>query len=125
MNDTAKRYDVSFVGSLDARLHPDRVALLDALRGRLPLHVAEGPYADVFTHSRIVLNQTVRGDLNARVFEALACGALLLTERTGNGLLDLFADGEELVTYARIGHGLTAVLDDALDKVAEFVRRLG
>jgi hypothetical protein len=31
----------------------------------------------------------------------MACGALLLTERTGNGLLDLFADGEELLTYPR------------------------
>jgi hypothetical protein len=92
---------VAFVGSLDVRLHPERVAFLDAVRPRLPLVTAEGPYADVFTRSRIVLNQTVRGDLNARVFEAMACGALLLTERTGNGLLDLFEDGAELVTYPR------------------------
>lgn len=95
------RHQMAFVGSLDARFHPERVALLDALRPRLPLHVATGPYADVFTHSRIVLNQTVGGDLNARVFEAMACGALLLTERTTNGLLTLFADGEDLATYPR------------------------
>ena len=31
----------------------------------------------------------------------------------------------ELVTYPRIGHGLTAVLEDALDRIASFVRRLG
>ena len=31
----------------------------------------------------------------------------------------------ELVTYPRIGHGLTPVLDDALDHVARFVRGLG
>jgi hypothetical protein len=96
-----KTHAVAFVGRLDPTLHPERVALMETLRSRLPLHAAEGPYAQVFTRSHIVLNQTVRGDLNARVFEAMACGALLLTERTGNGLLDLFADGEDLVTYPR------------------------
>ncbi|MCW5893773.1 MAG: glycosyltransferase family 1 protein [bacterium] len=94
-------HEIAFVGSLDARFHPERVALLDALRTRLPLHVAQGPYAEIFARSRIVLNQTVRGDLNARVFEAMASGALLLTERTGNGLPELFGDGEHLVTYER------------------------
>jgi hypothetical protein len=97
----AKTFEVAFVGSLDPRLNPERVALMEALRPRLPLHVAEGVYAAVFGRSRIVLNQTVKGDLNARVFEAMACGALLVTERTGNGLLDLFRDGEHLVTYPR------------------------
>ena len=31
----------------------------------------------------------------------------------------------QLVTYPRVGHGLTAVLDDALDRVARFVEGLG
>jgi len=31
----------------------------------------------------------------------------------------------QLVTYPRIGHGLSPILEAALDKVAEFVRRLG
>jgi hypothetical protein len=97
----AKRYEVAFVGTLDPRLNAERVALIDALRPRLPLHAAEGDYRHVFPAARVVLNQTVRGDLNARVFEAMACGAFLLTERTGNGLLDLFAEGEHLVTYPR------------------------
>jgi glycosyltransferase involved in cell wall biosynthesis len=96
-----KAYDVSFVGTLDPRLNPDRVALVDALRTRLPLHVGSGDWRPVFARSRIVLNQTVKGDLNFRVVEAMASGALLLTERTGNGLLRLFGDGEELVTYPR------------------------
>jgi len=30
--------------------------------------------------------------------------------------------GAELVTYPRLGHGLARVLDDALDRVADFVR---
>jgi hypothetical protein len=31
----------------------------------------------------------------------------------------------ELVTYPRLGHGLRPVLDDVLDRVAAFVRRIG
>jgi fermentation-respiration switch protein FrsA (DUF1100 family) len=30
--------------------------------------------------------------------------------------------GAELVTYPRLGHGLARMLDDALDRVADFVR---
>jgi hypothetical protein len=97
----AKRYPVAFVGTLDPRLNPERVALIEALRARLPLYAAEGDYRNVFPAARVVLNQTVRGDLNARVFEAMACGAFLVTERTENGLLDLFAEGQHLVTYPR------------------------
>jgi hypothetical protein len=97
----AKRHAVSFVGTLDPRLNPERVALMERLCGLLPLHLGTGAWAEVFGASRIVLNQTVKGDLNARVFEAMACGALLLTERTDNGLLELFADGEHLVAYPR------------------------
>jgi hypothetical protein len=96
-----KSYEVAFVGTLDPALNPERVALLAALRPRLPLHAASGDWVPVFGRSRIVLNQTVKGDMNARVFEAMASGALLLTERTGNGLLELFADGVHLVTYPR------------------------
>jgi hypothetical protein len=96
-----KVHELAFVGSLDPRFHPERVAFLEAVRARAPLHVAEGDYRPVFSRSRIVLNQTVKGDLNGRVFEAMACGALLLTERTTNGLLDLFTEGTDLVTYPR------------------------
>src|SRR5262249_15456032 len=96
-----KRWDIAFVGSLKPSFHPERVDFLHAVAARMPLHATEGAWAEVFPHSRIVLNQTVRGDLNARVFEAMGSGALLLTEHTGNGLLELFGDGTELVTYRR------------------------
>jgi hypothetical protein len=78
------------------------VAFVDALKPRLPgLHASSGAWQEVYGRSRMVLNQTVGGDLNFRVFEGLASGALLVTERTGNGLEHLFTDGEHLVTYPR------------------------
>jgi hypothetical protein len=95
-----KRWPVSFVGNLNAKLNPRRVKFFDELKHRIPIHITQGNYWEFFPFSEIVVNQTVKGDLNFRVFEAMMCGALLLTERTPNGLFDIFCEGEHLVTYS-------------------------
>lgn len=41
------------------------------------------------------------GELNFRVFQAMACGAAVLTEATDNGLDELFTVGLEVLTYPR------------------------
>ncbi len=92
-------YGAVFVGTLNRRLNPARVAFFEALQRLIPIEILEGHFPTIFPKAEIVLNQTVRGDLNFRVFEAMMCGAMLLTERSGNGLLDLFQDGVHLVTY--------------------------
>jgi hypothetical protein len=93
------RHDVCFVGSVDPLRHRRRGEFLRELGERVDLVVAAGSWREAYARARIVLNQTVKGDLNFRVFEALCSGRLVLTERTGNGLLDLFADRVHLVTY--------------------------
>ena len=95
-----KKWPVSFVGNLNAKLNPRRVAFFEKLKNHIPIHVTQGNYWEFFPHSEIVVNQTVVGDLNFRVFEAMMCGSLLLTERTPNGLLDIFQEGVHLVTYS-------------------------
>lgn len=100
----AEAFDVGFVGST-AGAYARRNALLGALAARFRLNDYRRPYppgemAEVYARSRLVFNCSVRGDLNMRVFEALGCGRPLLTDRIGNGLLDLFADGEHLIAYA-------------------------
>jgi len=94
-------WDLLFAGTVDPETTPGRLAFLDRLREEFPgLAVRQGDFRELFPRGRVILNVAERGDLNFRVFEALAMGKPLLTPRTGNGLLDLFVDGEDLLTYA-------------------------
>ncbi len=110
-----KRYGATFVGTMNRRLNPARVDFFEALGAIIPIHVTQGAYSTIFPHAEIIVNQTVKGDLNFRVFETMMCGALLLTERTGNGLFDIFEDGKHLVTYTPRDP------QDAADKVTQML----
>lgn len=91
----------SFVGTLDGAANPGRKPFLDAFKAVAPLFCKQGAYAPIFGRSRIVLNQSAAGELNFRLFEAMACGAAVLTEETGNGLTELFTPGIDVLTYPR------------------------
>jgi len=95
-----EEWDCLFVGTLNATKTPKRIAFLQELRALIPgLHTVSGDYRRFFPKGRVTLNHCEAGDLNFRVFEALGCGACLLTPRVGHGLLDLFQDGVHLVAY--------------------------
>jgi len=96
-----KSYGAVFVGTLDAKLNPDRVNFFDSLQAKRPITIKRGEFWKIFPHADVVINQTVKGDLNFRVFEALMCGACLLTERGGNGLEELFIPEQHLAVYTR------------------------
>lgn len=104
-------WDVLFAGTVNLETTPLRAAFLERLRAALPgLEVRQGEFMHLFPRARVILNVAERGDLNFRVFEALAMGKPLLTPLTGNGLLDLFEDGRDFLTYAP---------DDAVDCAAK------
>lgn len=92
---------VSFVGTLNPPLNPGRKPFLEGFRRAAPLVHLTGEYAPIFGRSRMVLNQSAVGELNYRLFQAMSCGAAVLTEATENGLFDLFEDGRDLLTYPR------------------------
>ncbi len=91
----------SFVGTVTGSINTGRKAFLDAFRRECPLFVKSGDYVPVFNRSRLVVNQSAAGEVNFRVFQAMACGAALLTEDAGNGLLNLFEPGRDLLVYPR------------------------
>lgn len=92
---------VSFIGTLRGAANPGRKPFLDAFKTVAPLFCKQGAYAPIFGRSRIVLNQSAAGELNFRLFQAMACGAAVLTEATGNGLAELFTPGTDVLTYPR------------------------
>lgn len=110
-----KAYDFSFVGH---EFPGERAGLLAALRARFPTHFVGRAYFDemarVYSASRTTFNRSVRDDVNMRVFEAAACGSLLLTnDLAGGGQHELFRDGVHLATYRDAG--------ELLDKLAYYL----
>jgi hypothetical protein len=69
---------------------------------------------EIYSRSKIVFNKSINRDLNMRFFEGLASGALLVTDRIGNGLADVAQEGVHYVGYdtaeeaiEKIGYYLT------------------
>lgn len=93
----ARDIPVSFVGTRIHPNNPDRKPFLDGFRRRHPLVVYSGPYKEIFSRSRIVLNQTACSEINYRCFEVLSCGSALLMEACNHGLSELFTPGETIL----------------------------
>ncbi len=98
-----KKYDVGFVGSINSAEHQRRKDLLDKINKVYPVafkRCFDVEMAELFSQSKIVFNNSIRNDLNMRVFETLSIGSMLLTDKTkGTGQEIMFKDGEDLVTY--------------------------
>jgi GT2 family glycosyltransferase/tetratricopeptide (TPR) repeat protein/2-polyprenyl-3-methyl-5-hydroxy-6-metoxy-1,4-benzoquinol methylase len=114
-HEVATEYDVAFVGNLFPGPRED---LLERIRRRFPRTFIGRAYfeemARVYSAARTAFNRSIKNDVNMRVFEALACGSLLLTNDLGdNGQDELFRDGTHLATYRDA--------DELLDKLAYYL----
>jgi glycosyltransferase involved in cell wall biosynthesis len=99
---------LTFVGQV-GRFHPYRRWVLQQIQAAgLPLQTLRGRLADtadIYADSQVTLNISLNGDLNLRVFEALAAGGFLLTDELGegSGLRRLFEPGRHLDTWRTPG----------------------
>ncbi|MEY2853849.1 MAG: hypothetical protein RL030_981, partial [Pseudomonadota bacterium] len=95
---------IAFVGQMGI-CHPRRLQMLAQLNAhQLPLAVKAVPQRealDFYASSLIGFNASLNGDLNLRVFEILASGAMLLTDQltAASGLGDIFQPGTDYVAY--------------------------
>jgi len=101
--DLPKRYDIGFVGAT-GKGYERRHVLLERLGRRYTVNDYRRPYtpaemARLYSESRIVFNCSLHDEVNMRVFEGPAAGAVLLTDRIGNGLSELVTDREHVVMY--------------------------
>jgi len=103
-------YDIAFIGK--AIPGTERELLVSQLQARYKMYAGRAylhEMARIYSQSRIVFNKSIGGDLNMRVFEAMSCGRLLVTDSISNGLTELFVDGEHLVIYRSLNDLLTKV----------------
>jgi hypothetical protein len=73
--------------------------------------------ADLYGRAKIVVNASIGGDVNMRVFEATAAGALLVTDRVANGLDQLLTEGEHYVGYTSASEAIEAIAHYIGDEV--------
>jgi hypothetical protein len=90
---------VSFVGNVSR----GRQKIFDSIDRNISLNIVTGKFeeemAQVLAESKIGLNISIREDLNMRFFEVLASGALLVTQKIGAGMDELFEEGTHFVTH--------------------------
>jgi hypothetical protein len=108
-----KILDISFVGNSGRlrwgnffyegkEIFRERTRLLSVLKKRFNLFTGKFFFEDmavVFSLSKIVFNKSVKDDVNMRVFEALGCGSLLVTNPIEGSQDLLFKPGEHFIEY--------------------------
>jgi tetratricopeptide (TPR) repeat protein len=104
--DQFKKYDISFVGNRNPSARAKRENILNLLGNHFNLKIFSGdPFlspaetAAVYNQSKLVLNENLFPSVNLRLFEAMACGTVVLTEENDVGLTNLFTDQKHILTY--------------------------
>jgi glycosyltransferase involved in cell wall biosynthesis len=98
---------LAFVGQAGDN-HPQRARLLAALKAAgLPVEhrrLTQTEALGFCGESLLGFNASLNGDLNLRVFETIASGAALLTDRLApeSGLFRLFTEGKDIFTYGSV-----------------------
>ena len=119
--------DVVFAGNLNHAIHVRRGRLLEkiaALSPRRRVVIASGlppeEYATLLNRGRIVFNHALRGEMNLRCFEALACGSLLFLGADNLEARDWLRDREDAVFYE--DDSLVPLIEEYLDHPEEASR---
>ncbi len=103
--DADAAWDITFVGTTKYGVNEERLKRLAALGEHFSVEkrADAGPeeMCRVYAAGRLAFNSSVAQDVNMRVFEVLAMGRPLLTNRDAavNGLLELFEEGTHFIGY--------------------------
>lgn len=123
---------LSFVGNYESGIHQERAEFFWKLAKRTDVIVTTGDPKSIYLNSKIVINENCLGrfgvGVNFRTFEAMAAGAMLLTEDIGEPLTGMFQPGKHCVTYRR--HDVEDAMEKFLyyaehDSLRKFIARSG
>lgn len=99
----ARQDNAAFVGRIN-EFRPARQLFAQFLAARFPLRLETDIAADlvqqVYAQARLAPNESIRGEINQRLFAAAGAGALVLEPAQDNGLSELFEPGREVAVYA-------------------------
>ena len=98
-----REIDVAFIGNLFGR-RSERRRIIEAIAKKYRVneqrYYTQQEIPEVYSRAKIVLNLPVGDDLNFRFFEALSCGAMLLTKPDANGQEELFIEDIHYVAFS-------------------------
>jgi len=107
--------DLAFVGRLYTK---ERRRLIGALSRRYRMneqrYYLQCEIPDLYSRAKVVVDLPDGDNIPFRVFEAMSCGALLMTRRMPSGLEDLFVEG---VHYLAFGTD-----DELIEKVENYLQ---
>jgi len=99
-----RKKEIVFVGQV-GKFHPMRQRMIMGMQKKeYPLRILQCPHSESAYHynkAQITFNCSLNGDLNLRIFEVLAAGGFLVTDRLSpqSGLEQLFQDKHHLACY--------------------------
>jgi len=98
--------DILFIGNMNVYVQSERNRLVKRLldlsnrfRVRVETNLRGEAYVKALQSAKIVFNRSVRGEVNMRVFEALALDKLIFLESDNREIRTLFEPGKECVLY--------------------------
>lgn len=115
--DVKRDLDVVMIGNFNTSVQRQRarwIARVAQLASSRLVCLTDGVFGDDYTRmlnrAKIVFNHSIRGEMNARAFEAPACGALMFYERENRELAEFLTPGQECVLYS----------DEDLERLLEY-----
>lgn len=95
-------YDIGFVGTINTFHNLKRSIFLWLLEKNFKTKIGQNVFrenrAQILNQAKIAVNLSISSDLNFRTFEAMSCGAMLLTDEQDN-MLEFFKNRKHLVIF--------------------------
>ncbi|MCM8800638.1 MAG: glycosyltransferase [Candidatus Omnitrophica bacterium] len=120
--DKEKVWDICFIGT-EGKYSLRKVVLEILKINYSNSYFGKAPYTEIlnyYSKARIVVNYPINNDINARIFEAMSAGALVMTHRIkDNGFEEIFQEGRHLVVFDDILKELKQKIDYYLENKNE------